>query len=286
MRITAVLGFGLALSFAARADFSYTTTAQSGGGMMAAAAAGHTMRHFLKGDKMKVDLGGSATIVDLAAQTITHIDNGKKTYSVTPFSELSAQTAQVGMDVKVDVKETGQRKTIGGYECREIVMTMEAESPQAPQQAGGGMKMQMTTNLWVSSDVPGYRELRSFNQRMASQPVWRAMAGGGKGSQASMAVLQRQVASINGVPVLQVLKIGAAVGAAPNPQMEQQRAALEAMKQQGGQQAKMAERMLAMMGGGGSVVEITTESSGFSTAAIPASEFDPPAGYQKVAAAH
>jgi hypothetical protein len=38
-----------------------------------------------------------------------------------------------------------------------------------------------------------------------------------------------------------------------------------------------------MMGGGGSLVEITSQSSGFSTAAIPDSEFAPPAGYKKVA---
>jgi hypothetical protein len=282
MRITAALGLALALTLAARADFSYSTTVQPGAGMMAAAAAGHTTHHLVKGDKMKIDSGTNATIVDFKAQTITHVDNRKKVYYVTPFSALEGKPVAAGMDVKIDVQETGQHKTILGFNCHEVVMTLGAEGPKVPPEAGGGMAMSITMDLWVSSDVPGYQELRSFHQRMASGSLWQAMMGGGRGMQASMAEMQRKMASINGVPVLQIMKMGAA--GAPDPRMAEARAHMEAMKQQGGEQAKMAERALTMMGAGGSMMEITMESSGFSTASIPSSEFAPPAGYQKIAA--
>jgi hypothetical protein len=62
--------------------------------------------------------------------------------------------------------------------------------------------------------------------------------------------------------------------------MEQARARLEAMKQQGGAQAAAAEQALARMGaasGGG--MEITMESGNFSTAAIPDSTFSIPPGF-------
>jgi hypothetical protein len=280
MRISAFLAFGLAMSFAARADFSYTATAQSSGGLMASAAPSQPMRHLIKGDKMKIDMGENATIVDLGAQTITHINKRDQTYSVTPFSELAGPAAQTGMDVKVDVKETGQRKTIAGYDCHEVVMTMEADAPARPGQPAGGMKMQVTADVWLSPGVPGYQELRAFHQRLVGQPVWSAMMGGGK-QQAPMVALQRKMAAADGAPILSVIKIGAA-GAA-TPEMVAQRAKLEEMKRQGGAQAQMAERVLSMMGGGGSLVEITSQSSDFSTAAIPDSEFAPPAGYKKVA---
>jgi Domain of unknown function (DUF4412) len=247
MRITVVLGLALALALAARADFSYSTTVQPGAGMMAAAAAGHTTRHLVKGDKMKIDSGTSATIVDFKAQTVTHIDTRKKTYSVTPFADLAGKAAPAGMDVKIDVQETGQHKTILGFNCHEVIMTLGVEGPKAPPEAGGGMAMSMTMDLWVASDVPGYRELRSLNQRVASQSLWQAFWGGGRGSQASVANLQRKVAAIDGVPVVQTMKMG--------------------------------------MAGGPTMMEITTQSGGFSTAAIPDSEFAPPAGFQQIAAA-
>jgi hypothetical protein len=294
MRLTAVLVLAAAGSIAARADFSYTTVSK-GAGMMAAAS-GQTSKNFFKGDKMMVDRGNAATIIDFGSQTITHINHTQKTYSVMPFGEIGAKMGQAGgMDVKVDVKETGQRKVIGGFNCREVILTMEAEGPPAARQPGGAMKMGVTMDMWVSPDVPGHQEMHAFGQRMASGPGWAAMMGGGPGGaggntgmQKAMAELQKKMANLNGVPVLVVMKIGAAGDAAQAAQMQQgmaqARAQLEAKLKNGSEQEKkMAEAMLSRMGGGssGSTMEMTMESSGFSTATIPASQFAPPAGYRK-----
>ena len=71
-----------------------------------------------------------------------------------------------------------------------------------------------------------------------------------------------------------------------NAQMAQARARIEEMKKQGGQQAAMADQMLARMGGmgggGGALFEMTMESSGFSTSSIPDSVFAIPADYKLV----
>jgi hypothetical protein len=56
----------------------------------------------------------------------THIDNRKKTYSVTPFADLAGKAAPAGMDVKIDVQETGQHKTILGFNCREVTSGSQA----------------------------------------------------------------------------------------------------------------------------------------------------------------
>src|SRR5204862_8311154 len=120
----------LAASLTARADFSYITTAKSSSG-------DHVTKHFLKGNKMKMDRGDTSTTLDFDAETATHIDNNKKTYSVTSFSEAGAQVGEgmkkSGAEITVDVKETGQRKNINGFNAHEVILTMDMDSPQARQ---------------------------------------------------------------------------------------------------------------------------------------------------------
>jgi len=248
-------------------------------------------KHYLKGQKLKIDSGSTAMIMDFDAQTLTAINNDQKTYTVRKFSELGQAVKDIGADVKLDVKETGQRKIINGFSASQIVMTMMMESAQAGPQ---GMKMQIEMEMWISPDVPGAKETHAFYQKNAEHFPWASMAGAGNPSmQKSMAEVQRKMATMNGVMVLQVMRMksAGADGDARMQQMqagmEQARARIEEMKKQGGQQAAMAEQMLARMGaarggaGGGALMEITTESGDFSTAAIPDSVFAIPTGYQK-----
>jgi hypothetical protein len=292
----------LATTLTARADFSYTTTNKTTGGAMAAMAAGSTTppaKHYFKGQKMKTENGDTATILDFDAQTITTVNNKLKTISVRGFSELGAAAQQAGVSVKVDVKETGQQKTINGYNAKELVMTMDVDSTQT-QQMG---KMQMEMDLWLSGDVPGVGELRSFYKKNMERMPWAALSGGGNAAmQSGMAEMQRKMAEMNGVQVLGVVKMKPA-GGAPVPAMPQMTAAqsaqmqaamarLQAMQQQGGPAAAAAAQAMARMGGmtngapaagaSNSLMEITMESTDFSTASIPDSVFAIPAGYQKV----
>ena len=75
--------------------------------------------------------------------------------------------------------------------------------------------------------------------------------------------------------------------------MKDAMARLQAMQAQGGPAAAAAQQALARMGavtggaassgaGSGSLMEMTMESSDFSTGSIPDSTFAIPAGYQKV----
>jgi hypothetical protein len=74
-------------------------------------------------------------------------------------------------------------------------------------------------------------------------------------------------------------------GGAQTDKMQQARAQLEAMIQQGGPGADAARQALARMpkaGAGGALFEVAMESSDFSTSSIPDSAFAVPAGFQKV----
>ena len=288
MKTGHLLVMTLASTMVARADFSYTQTRKSAQG--AAAAGDAITRHFLKGQKMKVDSGKSASIFDFDAQTVTMMDNERKTYTVTPFSELGKKLPQTEMSAKLDVKETGQKKNVNGFNASEVVMTIAVEGgPAAAQGKSPAMKMQMEMDMWLSSEVPGAQELRAFYQKNSARFPWAALGGGGNaGMQQAIVEMQKKMASIGGVPVMQITRMktlgNEAQAAQMQAGMEQARARFEEMKKQGGQQAAIAEQALARMGGrsGGALFEVTMESSGFSTSSIPDSVFAIPGDYKKV----
>jgi hypothetical protein len=281
MKTGYVLILILACGTLARADFSYQQTRKSAQAMPAGGG-DQVTKHYLKGQKMKVESGRSSSIFDFAAQTMTVLDTQAKTYTVTPFGEMGKSFKQSDMTAKIDVKETGQKKSINGFNANQVVMTIAVEGGAAAAQ---GMKMQMEMDMWISSDVPGAAELRAFYQKNGEHFPWAAVGGGGNPSmQAAIADMQKKIANMGGVPVMQITRMKAAGNPQMTAQMEQARTKIEEMKKQGGQQAAMADQLLSRMGGagGGTLFEVTMESSGFSTSAIPDSVFAVPADYKKV----
>ncbi len=274
---------------------------------MAGAAGGPlTSKYSFKGQKMKIDNGSTATILDFDAQTITTINTAQKTYTVRGFNDIAAGGGSADVEAKIDVKETGQKKIINGYNASELVMTMEVESPQA-QQMG---KMQMEVDMWLSPDVPGYQELHDFYQKNAGKFPWAAMAAGANPSmQNAMADMLKKMASMQGIQVEEIIRMKSAGGGAGGPaagpsaaQMDQMQQAMakacpqmQAMIAQGGPAAAMIKQQYDQMCGGASgatpgsasggssnaLIEMTMDSSNFSSAGIPDSVFAIPAGFQK-----
>ena len=292
MKISIFLAFTLTTS--AFADFSYTSKTTLPGGMGGGPIA---TKHYFKGHKMKSETASTWMIADYEAGTQTVINIARKTYSVTKLGDgagLDKKGAE--MDMKADVKETGETKVINGYNTREAVMTIDSEVNLPGR---GAIKSQMELHLWISKDVPGASELKAFYQRNANAFVGAA----GAGAQKAMADVQRKVAAMGGVPVLTVMKMkspgmGGGMGGGMsdaqsekmNAGMAQARAKLEEMAKQGGPGAEMAKQQLARMGGGGAAggmgggggMETTSEASEFSAAGIPDSVFAIPAGFQEV----
>src|SRR3954451_10420494 len=118
MKTGHLLTLTLACTLVARADFSYTQTRKSSTATPGAPGDSAT-KHYLKGQKMMLDSERTASIFDFDAQTLTVIDRQKKTYSVTPFSDLGKALPQTGMNASIDVKDTGQKKNINGFNASE-----------------------------------------------------------------------------------------------------------------------------------------------------------------------
>jgi hypothetical protein len=243
------------------ADFTYQETSTITGGMMMsmmriAGAFNKQAREpiqatiAVKGDRMVHRSATSASVIDLASGTITHIDFQKKQYSVMTFEEMKQMMAQMSekaqksqksqksdqgeMKFKVSAKATGKSKQVAGLEAKEMVMKMEMEMEATDKDSGQSQKggMTMTMDMWIAPDVPGYREVRDFHKRMAEKINWNPggnMFAANPQVSGGMAEAYKEVAKLDGMPVQQLISMGMAGqpgaaegGAAPAQQQQSQ----------------------------------------------------------------
>ena len=246
----------LVLAASGLADFSFTTTPKASG-----PGSGAITRHQIKGNKMKIATGSTIIISDLDAGTMTTIDTAAKNYRVSPTKALSKS----GADGLADVKDTAEQKQIRGLNCRQIVVSMTRTGQAKP--------MYVENDLWLSIDVPGAAEWKAIQLKLAE----KGMLPG----------LQKQITELNGIPVRQITRMK------PVDDEETRRAnaaklakrALEEASKKSDVWESEAVRLHVLAQGkpvdSKYLIEIFSESSAFSTATIPASEFVIPAGFKK-----
>jgi hypothetical protein len=142
----------------------------------------------VKGDRKMTTNDKTAQLIDLAEEKVYDIDLDGKSYKVTTFAELrqkmqeaqeraKQQTAkmqeekdkqkasepQKKMAIDVATKDTGQRKTISGFECKQVITTIAMhEDGKTLEEAGG---MVMTNDQWVTAPIPAMKEVREFDKR-------------------------------------------------------------------------------------------------------------------------
>ncbi len=135
------------------------------------------------------DTGG--TIVDLAEEKVYDIDAKKKQYTVTTFEELRRRMREAQekakqqaakeepgskedpqkpakeYEVDFDVKDTGQKKTIAGYDAKNTLVTITVrEKGRTLDEAGG---IVMTNDLWLGPAIPQLKEIYEFDLKYAKQ---------------------------------------------------------------------------------------------------------------------
>jgi hypothetical protein len=326
-----VIGTAIALlaSSALLADFSYQETSTITGGAMASmmkvvgvfSKQAREPIHStvaLKGDMMVHRSNNHIQIIDLSSQTITSVDLQKKTYTVMTFEQMKQMLDQLSQKMqqqkdsgkgevnwKVSANATGNSKQISGYDAKEMLIKMEMEGTD--QQSGQKGSMVVTTHVWIAS-VPGSAEMRDFYKRMSEKLNWTPggnMFMSRPDMAKGMAEAAKEIAKLNGTPVLQTMSMGAE-GTAPagsdgqtaqsQPQQQQQAdhpslggalgGALGGHFGLGRRKAKDQQEApangSAPAGNPGSLIDMTTEYSDFSTAPVDASQFTVPAGFKKV----
>jgi hypothetical protein len=126
-------------------------------------------------------VGPSAEIVLLDADKSYHLNLNKKEYTETSFADLRsrAQQAQDGeadkrqpapiddskcewLDPKADVKRTGEKTTVAGFQAEHLVIT--AEQPCKDKETGAICEIALTIDEWLapglsaSDEAPRYRK--------------------------------------------------------------------------------------------------------------------------------
>lgn len=206
-----------------------------------AAREGITSTVAVKGDR-KITLNDTTgQIVDLKDEKVYDLDLRKKTYSVKTFADIRKEIEEARkkaaeqataddtapddksepgekreVEIDFDLKETGQKRAINGFDAREVVMTIVAREKGKTLEQGGGMVM--TTNTWLVAKIEGLQEIAEFDRRYAEKlhgPMlldaqqMAAMAAMYPMLQDAMARMQKENVNLDGTPVLTVMKVEA-----------------------------------------------------------------------------
>lgn len=148
----------------------------------------------VSGDRKMTMNENNGQLVDLKEEKIYDIDFRKKEYRVTTFDELRRRLKEAQeraardvekeegrpqesgkpekeLEIDFDLKETGQKRQIAGYDAREVVMTITVREKGRTLEDGGGMVM--TANSWLGPQIPQMKELGEFEMR-----YWQKLQGG------------------------------------------------------------------------------------------------------------
>ncbi len=276
---------------------------------------------YVKGNKMARISQYNGQIIDLDAKTITQIDFQKKTYSVMTFEQMrqmmdqmaqsmkkqkqSPQDQNVQMKFKVDSKETGQKKTIAGMDAKEVLVTVEMDAQD--QQGGQQGAMNLMSHVWLTTPASGYAQVRDFEKRMAEEGGFFSSQQAEQMQQnmQGMAQINSKMASLDGMPVETVMDM---MMASPNGSAAQQQQQQQAQRQQQEQSSNDEGGLAGMAARGilggfgrkkknadseqgqasqappGTLMQITTDYSGFSDGSVDGSKLQVPAGFRQVEA--
>jgi hypothetical protein len=195
---------------------------------------GVTTTVVVKGDRKTTTTDNTEQIIDLKEEKIYDVDLRNKSYTVTTFAQLrqqmeearrkaseqqakeSGKPADSGKQMEIDfaLKNTGEKKTINGFDAHEVLMTITVrEKGKTLEQSGG---MVLTSNIWLAPKVPGMSDVADFDRRYAeklaspvlldAQQMAAAMAMY-PAMQQAMTRMQAENVKMDGTPVLTVVKV-------------------------------------------------------------------------------
>jgi hypothetical protein len=152
-----------------------------------AAKDGITSTVAVKGTRKSSIADTTGEIVDLKEEKVYRLDVKKKEYKVVTFAQLRQewedakaeakknaeemkksqgdQPEPTGkqMEITADVKETGQKKNIAGYDAREVVLTITTKEKGKTLEESGGLVM--TDTMWIGPRIAALDEIAQFDMK-------------------------------------------------------------------------------------------------------------------------
>jgi hypothetical protein len=148
----------------------------------------------VKGNRKATLNDATGKIVDLSEEKVYDLDMKKKTYTVKTFDQIraemrksadnaqqeaqkqepgqaqEAQKPQKEYEVDFDVKDTGQKKPIAGYDTHETIVTITVREKGKKVEESGGLIM--TNDMWLGPQIPQLKESAEFERR-----YWKQLEG-------------------------------------------------------------------------------------------------------------
>lgn len=225
----------------------------------------------VKGDRRISRNGDIAEIVDLGEEKIYTLNAKNRTFTVTTFAELRKQFEDMKkqMDsssaegaggkkqgpeytMDVDVKETGAKETINGFDAKQVIVTVTThEKGKKLEESGGGV---LTADLWMGPKVAAVDEVAAFELKYL-RAIWgdtldvrsfAALAAMAPGFADAMKKFQQKSESLTGTPIRTTLTYESVAGTAPREAEQSEDSGMDpaagAAKMIGGFLAKRAKK--------------------------------------------
>jgi hypothetical protein len=149
-----------------------------------AAKEGITSEVAVKGDRKLTRTDDRGQIIDLAQEKVYEIDYADKSYKAATFAEIrkrieeaqqkakdqmaraegkQASEPQKKMAIDVVSKETGEKKAINGFDCRQVITTITMHEEGKTVEGAGGMVL--TTDSWLTPTIAAMKDAREFDRR-------------------------------------------------------------------------------------------------------------------------
>jgi hypothetical protein len=163
-----------------------------------AAREGVTSMVAVKGDRKATINDMTGQIIDLGEEKIYDLDLRKKTFRVTTFADLrrrmedakakAQQNAQAqpadkpqpapdekSLEIDFDVKDTGERKMLNGFDTHEAVMTIVVREKGKKLEESGGLVL--TSDMWLTPKIAAMSDVMAFDLRYAQKLYGPIVAG-------------------------------------------------------------------------------------------------------------
>jgi hypothetical protein len=211
----------------------------------------------VRGNRKATMTDTTGEIIDLTEEKVYSLDLRKKSYEVETFADIRKrlldaqekaanaaknepdarqQSQEAQMEIDFSAQESGQTRSINGFNCREVVLTVTARQKGKTLEAGGGMVM--TSNIWLAPEIAAMKEIIDFDMRYwqkldlpnlgADAERMAAAMAMYPGMKDMMAKMQSQQVDMKGTAILTVMTMESVKSA------EQAAASAEKQDDQGG----------------------------------------------------
>jgi len=205
----------------------------------------------VKGSRKSTVNDTTGQIIDLAEEKVYDLDVKRKTYRVSTFAELrkrmeeakqkaekaareqqakepdtpspTAAKPEETIDIDFDVKKTGERKAVNGFDTQQVLVTVTVrEKGKTLEQSGG---LQIVTDLWMAPRMPAMKEIVDFEMQYAQKLYGPMIAGASPQDMAAVMALyptikpalekmNAEATKVEGTAILTIVRVEAVKSAA------------------------------------------------------------------------